>query len=433
MTISIPTYKQIINRIRSDVNTLLPDVDPTIENSFIRSFTDSLAGRSFDIVKLYEQLIKELFPQTASSFYLERWANYEGIMRNPATISNGFVVFTGNTFVPAGTELSSSEGYIYKTDEDLTLSSSIFNIDSLVRDGVIVTATTPSNHNLATGVSVEITDSTASEYNGIYRITVINEKEFTFNIETTPPTTVYSVTGTFVGGYVLVSSNETGKDKNIPAGGILSILTPIAGVGSRAYVQYSTISGGTDAETDEDLLSRVLQSRSNPVANFNVAAIEKIARSVAGVTRVFVKEVTPEIGDVTIYFLKDNEENIIPTSQDVIDVKAVILTIKPANTSDDSVYVLAPTPVSTDYTFTAIDPDTSTMQESIIENLKAFYVDEVEFEETITEDKYRSAIINTIDNTTGSKLLSFTLSTPSGDIVISDGEMGVLGTITFSL
>ena len=77
------------------------------------------------------------------------------------------------------------------------------------------------------------------------------------------------------------------------------------------------------------------------------------------------------------------------------------------------------------------DPDTSTMRTAIEENLKAFYQDEVEFETSIVEDKYRSAIINTIDLITGESLISFTLSTPTGDIVVTTDELGTLGALIF--
>ena len=47
------------------------------------------------------------------------------------------------------------------------------------------------------------------------------------------------------------------------------------------------------------------------------------------------------------------------------------------------------------------------------------------------EIDYNSAIINTVDTETGQKLSSFTLSSPSGDISISTGELAVLGSVNF--
>lgn len=437
MAVEIPTYQQIINSIRADISYYLPDVDPTIHGSFIKALADSLAGRIYDLTLLFNQLEKEMFPQSASGEYLERWANYEALTRNPATVANGPILITGNdtTVIPSGTELLTSDGRLYATDEELTLSERSVTLTSLTRSGYIVTGTSPTSHNLASNIEATIAGAEQTEYNGSHTITVLSTTTFSYTIETLPTTpadTTSSLVISYIGGVVDVTSDDTGEDQNIGSGGTMSITSPIAGADNDAYVTFDEIDGGTDEETDSDLLVRVLQSRSSPVANFNVGAIEKVARSVAGVTRVFVKETTPDVGDVTIYFVRDNEDNIIPTTTDVENVETAILAIKPATTSDSSVIVSAPTPVETDYTFSAINPDTSTMRTAIESNLEAFYAEGVTFEENITEDKYRSAIVDTVDPDTGDILLSFTLSTPTTDITISTGEIGVLGTVSFT-
>jgi len=432
--ITKPNYNEIINRIRADIASYLPDVDPTIFGSFIRALSDSLAGRSFDVILLLDQLEKELFPQTASGEYLERWAHYEALTRNPATSSSGLITITGLGTIDINTELTSEDGNIYTTDEEIILTNQNSALSSLTRSGSVVTGTTASSHYLASNQTVTISNATEDEYNGDFQITVLSETTFTYNIDDTPSSPATgSPNVSFNGGSVNVTSQDQGLDLNIDSGGKLILSSPIVGVDTNCYVQYTKISGGTDAETDEDLLVRVMQSRSNPVANFNSAAIEKIVRTIPGVTRVWIQHTTPNIGDVTIYFVRDNNETtIIPDAGEINTVKDKILEIKPANTSDSAVYVYAPTPITTDYTFSAINPDTSTMRTAIENSLTALYEDSVTFGENITEDKYRSAIIDTIDLETGDSLISFTLTTPTTDITIDDGEIGILGDITYN-
>lgn len=440
MSIITPSYQEIINRIRSDISSLLPNVDPTIFGSFSKAFTESLAGRIFDMVLLFEQLERELFPQTATGEYLERWANYEALTRTPATISTGPIVMTGTGTVPKSSELTTSDGNLYITDSAVSLANISTTIASLKRSGSIVTATVTAGHNLASNVNVTIAGAVETDYNGSFDITVISDTVFTYTIDATPgtPATPGTITVDYNGGVVNVSSSNSGINQNIESGGLLTLTSLISNVDSEAYVTYSEISGGTDAETDAALLIRVLQSRSTPVANFNVGAIEKEVLAVSGVTRVKVKPITPAIGDVTILFVRDNEDYIIPTATDITNVKNALLEIKPANTADSSVVVTSPTPVTTNYTFIdstsvpAINPDTSTMRTAIENNLAAFYEDSVTFEEDITEDKYRSAIIDTVDPDTGDQLLSFNLSTPTTDITITTDEIGILGIILFS-
>lgn len=443
MAINFPTYEEIINRTRADIAQLIPELDPTIFSSFIRGITDSQSGRAFDIVLLQQQLLKQLFPQTADGDFLEnRWAAYEGITRNQATPSTGFATVTGvvdpssgtpGTIIPAGTLFNHASGSSYAMTIDATITSINQSISSLTRSGQTVTATTASDHNLASNIEIEISGANETEYNGIQTITVTGSDTFTYVISGTPAT---PATGTleldYGGASIALESVDQGTDQNADAGAKLTVVSPLTGLDPNAYVQFAGLTGGTDIETDAALLVRVLQSRANPVANFNVAAIEKACLSVSGVTRVKVKRVTPEVGDVTVLFVRDNDGNgdsIIPDAGEVATVKNVLLDIAPVNTPDTSVIVTAPTPIRTDYTFTSLTPDTPTMRTAIAANLEAFYRDSVDFEVDITEDKYRSAIIDTIDPETGDELTAFALSAPSGDITVLTDAIGTLGDI----
>ncbi len=432
--LNLRSLEEITKSIRADVSALLASLDPTIFGSFIRTITDSNAGRHFDNTQTIGQLEKELFPQTAEGEPLERWAQYEGITRFTATASSGPVTatgLTGNT-IPAGTTLRAETGNLYTTEADAIIATIITSITSLNRSGTTVTAVTTSAHGLATNVDVLIAGAVETDYNGTFTITVIDETTFTYEITGTPTT---PATGTITVSCdcatVNIESDGIGTVQNLDSGALLTLTTPISGVDAVAYAQATGIIGAQDEESDESLLVRTLQSRTNPVANFNVAAITKEALSIQGVTRVLVKRITPLVGQVTVLFVRDNDDNIIPDGAEVAEVRAAIIDILPATSAEADVFVLAPTPVSTNYNFSAISPDTPTMRTAIEENIKAFYEDEVTFETDITEDKYRSAIIDTIDPETGNTLISFTLTTPSGNITVTTNEIGVPGDITF--
>lgn len=434
MPINFPSFNNLIDRTRSDVRNQLPDTDPTIFGSFIRAITDSLASRAYDIVLLLQQAVDQFFPQTATGIYLDRWAGYEGLSRIAATVSSGYVVFTGTagTAIPTNTQLTSSDGNTYTTQASGTISANSFSVTSLTRSGTIATATAI-NHPLATGVSVTISGADQSDYNGVFTVTVIDEDSFTFEVENSPTT---PATGTILCSIdsikIQVQSDDAGDDYNLDSGASLTLVTAISGVDSSSYVDTNGVTGGADEEDDSALLARVLQSRENPVSNFNEAAIEKAALEVAGVTRVFVKSITPYVGDVTVYFFRDGDLNPIPNSAQIAEVKEAIVALLPATSDEDNVYVEAPSIVTTDFTFSAISPDTTTMRTATTNTLTAFFEDDVEFETDVSEDKYKAAIIQTQDTETGAFLESFTLSSPSGDITISDGEIAGLGTVAFS-
>ncbi len=433
MPINFPTLRNLVDRSRSDVRAELPDSDPTVFGSFIRAIVDSTASRAYDIVLLVEQALGQFFPQTATGVFLERWAGYEDLTRNPAVVASGYAVFTGTAgiAVPVNTLLNSSDGNVYATQAGVSISSNNFNITSIERSGTTATATA-TGHPLASGVELTISGADQTEYNGTFEITVTDADTFTYEVTGSPVT---PATGTIQGDIdsarILVESQDAGQDYNLDSGALLSLNSPITNVDSNAYVQYEGVVGGTDLETDEELRVRVLESRANPVANFNEFAIIKQAKRVSGVTNVYVKVITPNVGDVTVYFFRDNDTNPIPSASEITAVKDKILEILPAASDPTNVYVLAPSITKTNFTFSAISPDTPTMRTAITANLQAFFDDRAEFETDVTEDQYRSAIIETQDTETGEYLDSFTLTTPSSDITIGTGAIAGLGSVTY--
>lgn len=504
--IQFPTYQKIIDRIRADVAANLPGTDPTIFGSYLRALADSLGGRSYDLVLLAKQLTNELFPQTASGEYLERWAGYEGLSRNLATVASGPVTFSGpvDTAIAAGTQFRSDNAEVYALLVGITLASQSQAIATLTRVGSTATVTTASGHNLATGIevtisgakqsitgivragstatattsgdhylsiddSVTISGAVESEYNGTFTVTgvpssttfdytvsgtpatpasgtivrttpgyngtfpvvVIDSTTFTYTLTATPPLAASGASLAWTGNFANVESVNTGSGTNLDSGAQLLPVTPIGGADVKGRVQLDGVSGGTDDETDEALKIRTLQSRSNPVANFNPASLEKLVLSVPGVTRVLVKRIYPTVGEVTILFLRDNDDNPIPDGTEIQQVKDVVYPIVPAQSALEDVHIKGPTAVTQDFTFSAIDPDTSSMREAIEQNLISFFQDEVAFETTVTKEKYSAAIINTIDPLNGDTLTSFTLSPDPGDIVVGDEKIAILGSVTF--
>jgi uncharacterized phage protein gp47/JayE len=137
------------------------------------------------------------------------------------------------------------------------------------------------------------------------------------------------------------------------------------------------------------------------------------------------------LGQVVTYFMRDNDPDPIPSASEVQAVKDKLDEILPANTSTDDNIVLAPIAAPEDYTFTALEPNTPTMQAAVDANLSQFYDEQVEVGVDVDEDAYRAAIKNTVDPDTGDIVQTFELSTPTGDIAIGSGEIATKGAITW--
>lgn len=436
MSIEIPqTAAEVENRAKTDVQRELPEANPFLKNSWLSALITSFANRQFDFYTQLEVAIIENFMDTATGEQLERFAAIWGKQRLAATQATGNVVATGTAaaVIPSGTVLSGPDGN-YTSTSSATISAQSIGVTGIVRSGQTATATTASPHGLANNVPVTISGANETEYNvSAAAITVTGLSTFQYQVTGTPGTPATgTILAAFTSASVPVQSDDFGADTNLDAGEQVTLQSPIVNVDDTLTVDFGAVGGGTDQETDAALRIRMLERIQNPVAHFNVSDIVDKAKEIAGVTRVFVQEITPAVGQVTIFFMRDDDDNPIPTASEVTTVKNKILEIKPANTDDADVIVSAPTGVNVDFTFTALSPNTSTMRTAITANLEVFFEEDTQVGVNIDEDAYRSAIFNTVDTATGDEVTSFTLSTPTGDVVIATGEIGVLGNVVFS-
>jgi uncharacterized phage protein gp47/JayE len=434
MEINYPSdRKVVVDRAKTDVQAALPDSEPFLPRAYINALITGYGGRIYENYDQLKILQKQMFPDTATGAFALRWGSYKGVPINPASQAQGPTVVTGaaGTILPINEQFNSPSGKQYLTLSEVEMAAVSISISSLTRSGSTVTATAASNHNLATGMTVTISGAAQTDYNGSHVIVVTSLTQFTYSISTTPIT---PATGTITAGYTGASvdfkSVDTGKDTNQPSGAQLTIATPMSGIDSIARVQFSEIGGGTDAEDDDDYKKRYLIKYKKPHALFNKPEIESKAKEVPGVTRVWVYVATPVPGDVTVYFTRDNDEDIIPDPSEVLTVKNKLLEIKPAPMEDDDVHVSAPTSVEVDFTFTTLVPNTLAMQTAITANLTLFFKEGTNVATNLVEDAYRAEIYQTVD-ATGAKVQSFTLSAPSGDVTIGDGEIPTLGDIAF--
>jgi len=429
--ISFPNLKQIKQRTRSDLSQTT-ELDATIRRSFLRSIVDAIASRSFDLNKTIQQLIGQLFPQTATGTFLRRWGDYQGLPPLEATASSGDITITGTVgiSVPALRKYTFGEA-IFTLANEVTISNISNSVVSITRSGTTATVITTGAHSLATGITDTIAGVDQTEYNGSFVVTVISLTSFTYQVTGSPATPATgTILSSFDGAVGTLDSDGFGKVQNLDSGAQVNLSIAIIGIDTASFVGLVGVTGGTNSELDEDYSPRIISARSNPTALFNVGQIILESKKINGVTRVFVKEATPAAGQVEVYFLRDNDDPINPDANEIQDVKDQLLLIKPAIMADASLFVLSPTLVTTSFTFTTIVPDSQSMRTAIEASLDAFFAEDVKFETLVTSDAYRAAIQGSIDDT-GDSLVSFVLSAPVGDISISTTEIAALGTVTF--
>lgn len=302
MTIKFPeSRKEVADRAKADVNSNLPTANAFLKNSYLGALITGYAGRVYEFYLQLKNALLEMFPDTATGTYLERWGSYVSINRLAPTSSEGYVRFTGTpgTTVPVGLSLSDAEGNTYTTTTSGTVNSGTLSIISLTRSGTTATAITSSGHGLATGAIVTVAGASPSGYNGIFTVTVTNEAAFEYTVSgalSTPATG--TITAVVTGIEVIVTSDLTGSSTNLDHGTELTLNVAVPGLDSTPIVSWGGLNGGTDIETDTEYRSRVLYRYQQPLALFNTVAITNVCRAVNGVTRVFVKEAGDTYGAV---------------------------------------------------------------------------------------------------------------------------------------
>lgn len=437
MAFRIPSNRdEIFDKLASDVETNLPTTNPQKEKSWIRAILASFAGAFFDLYFQLEQSVDTFFADTTYGVFLERKASNNGIFRNAATQALGNISFTGivGTAIPIDTLLNGLSNSIqYKTLTAKSITDETIAIASMTYASGIVTAVTTADHDLVLGIDVTISGVTSpTELNGTFPVSAIIDEQ-TFQYETTfvgSGTATGTIIADVTRAIIDVESETAGAITNLNVNEQLSLLSPISGVDNLARVTFDGIGGGADVEDDESLRERLIFKLQNPVTLFNAVQIEITLKELAFVDRVFVFPITPAVGQVTIYILK--EDNVIPNASELQQANDKIEeTILPVNTSISDVFILGPTPVSIDFTFSSITPDTDTMRTSITNKLREFFNNQTNIGVDITEIQYQCAIQTTIDTETGELLETFALTIPTGDITIATGEIGVLGGVTF--
>ncbi len=71
------------------------------------------------------------------------------------------------------------------------------------------------------------------------------------------------------------------------------------------------------------------------------------------------------------------------------------------------------------------------MQVAVSDSLEQFFAERTSVEVNVDADAYRSSIFNTVDTTNGDIVTTFTLTIPTGDIVVGSGEIATLGNISY--
>lgn len=221
-----------------------------------------------------------------------------------------------------------------------------------------------------------------------------------------------------------VEAVEAGAAGNLKAGGILSLVTPVAGIQTEATA--TAIEGGADTEDDTSLRGRLLFRQKNPPRAGTKSDYVAWALEVSGVTRAWCYPLELGPGRVTVRFMTDGAtENGIPDGAMIQKVKTHIEEVKPVTAILE---VVAPIPKTLD-----LELDVTVADLSTLEAVKAKIKSSVETVIVNSAEPGGSILLTAIDRAIGSvsEVMSYRILSPADDVTTEIGEILVPGQITY--
>jgi len=237
------------------------------------------------------------------------------------------------------------------------------------------------------------------------------------------------VGGTISAGTVslAITAIAAGQAGNAAAGMALSLVSPIPGVNASALVDSGELTGGADIETLDSWRDRLRDHVQRPPHGGRVNDYIRWAKEVPGVTRAWAFGGWMGSGSVGVYFVRDNDINMIPDAAEVQDVIDYIDPLRPAGMKQLGVF--APTPVAQNLTI-ALTPNTPAAQAAVQAELAELFDREAQVDDgngsgTILLSHVREAISTAAGETDHNVVI------PAADLTLTAGEISQLGIITW--
>ena len=323
MPLTTKTFSELVTLAKNAVRTRITQAD-TSDGSHYDLFSRMLAAVFFGNQEQARYVLRQIFPDTAETSFLEDHADGRGIDRLQPAAGGGQVQIEGtaSSTQGAGSALTHADGTAY------TMGS-----------GVTLTLPTWTGKTVGSGSSVgrvivlpDVSDMSADDLvtiDGEVRairtvLNSVNAIDFYEPLAAAPAATT-AITAT-AGAVATVTADATGKSANKDTGDTLTLSSPGAGV--TAATTVLEISGGRDLERDEELAERIQDFDSRRPGAGNLEQIREWARTVdgVGVSEAFVFPGFRGFGTVDVVIYGASGSRAMP-SEDVATVQAALDTL----------------------------------------------------------------------------------------------------------
>lgn len=230
---------------------------------------------------------------------------------------------------------------------------------------------------------------------------------------------------TIAGGMATVNviAQAAGVDGNTDPATVMTLSSPIAGITNNVTVDVLGLVGGVEEETIDALRARLLSRIRKPPQGGNADDYITWALEVSGVTRAWVYPLALGPGEVSVFFVRDEDTpSIIPDAGEVQEVQDYIDDRRPVTST---VTVIAPIASPLNFTIELLTVDTPEIRAAVESELTDLIKRSAEPGGTIPLTHFAEAI------SIAAGEVDHDLVSPSANVTESSGELTTMGTITW--
>ena len=220
-----------------------------------------------------------------------------------------------------------------------------------------------------------------------------------------------------------IESKELGSNNNISANTQIKLVSPVVGFLPDGEI-LEDISGGSDIESDESLLERILslvqqEPAGGSVADFKnwVLAIDKHG---VAVSKVWISPKEMGLGTVTIRILTDSG---FPSESECKKIYDYLVLLAPLCCE---IFIYAPIAKNIAFSIDSLQPDTLEIRKLVEANLENLILEKQEPAGILLISQVREAIGNT------QGVVDYNLISPSTNIHMPAGEICTFGGVTWN-
>ncbi len=417
MSFERPSLTELIARIQQDFISRLDLATALLRRAVVRVFARVVAGATHMLHGHLDFISRQILPNTSESEFLIRQGRLFGVDPIVPDFAVGSVIALGDdgTEIPEDTILIRTDDaveYVVDTDAEIaTVADWTFPV------AVTVGVLRKNFGNVYECVTAGTTEDAGIGPTGVDPTAIIDDDSAQWRwVGAGTAAAILAVTAS------VADEDSNATYLNGDSQRTLSFQSPISGAETEAPIAYLGLTGGADAELEEDYRTRVIERYRDPPMGGTSADYVAWAKLVSGVTRVWV---TPEglgPGTVLVRFVRDNDDDIFPDSGEVAAVQSVLDENAPAHAT---VTAFAPEADPQDFEI-SITPDTAAIRAAVEAELADLLYREGDPRgATIYLSQMRTAI------GTASQITDYTLSSPVADYTSATNKLPTMGTITW--